>query len=104
MNLKYHLIILVVLLVAAFLGLSNPSEETYLARVSNDYTQYHINQEIPVEVLQHIGRSHRSTYLLFSTYDYQFGNVKVFYFGIANNIYYVGIQKQKKEENPIKVI
>jgi len=104
MNLKSHLTVLVLLLVLAFLSFSNPSEKTYLTRVSNDYMEYHIKVEIPVEVLEQIGKSNRSTYLLFSTFDYQFGGVKVFYFGVANNIYYVGMKRKTKEDRPIKMI
>ena len=104
MNLKNHLILLVFLLVLAFLSLSNPSEETYLTRVSDDYKEYHINADIPVEVLEQIGKSNRSTYLFFSTFDYQFGGIKIFYIGVANNIYYVGMQRSKKEDRPIKMI
>ena len=104
MNLKSRLFVLVFLLTLAILSLSNPSEKTYLTRVSNDYMEYHIKAEIPVEVLEQIGKSNRSTYLLFSTFDYQFGGIKVFYFGVANNIYYVGMKRKKKEDRPIKMI
>lgn len=104
MNLKNHLILLVLLLMLVFLSISNPSEKSYLTRVSNDYMEYHIKADIPVEVLEEIGKSNRSTYLFFSTFDYQFAGVKVFYLGVANNIYYVGMQRRKKEDRPVKIV
>jgi hypothetical protein len=87
-----------------FLFFSNPSERNYLTRVSNDYTKFHHYDEIPVEVLQQIGDSNRTTYLLFSTYDYQFGKMKVFYFGFANSIYYIGLKRNSKKERPLKIV
>jgi len=104
MNLKNHLIALTLLVILAFLSYSNPTEKTYLSRVSHDYQQYHINYHIPTDILQTVGLSNRSTYLLFSTYNYQFGDTKIFYFGVASNIYYVGLKRKKKEKNPIKIV
>ena len=103
-QLKNHLIALALLGSLAFLSFSNPTERTYLSRVSQDYKQYHADYDIPADVLQVVGRSNRSTYLLFSTYDYQFGDTKIFYFGVANQIIYMGSKKRKKEKNPIKIV
>jgi hypothetical protein len=97
-----HLIILFVFFTILFL--SNPSESTYLSRVSNDYAQYHHNMDISIEMLEHIGESNRTTYILFSTYDYKFGNMRVFYIGIANSIYYLGTKTKKRDRTPIKVV
>ena len=104
MKLFRHLHLLLMLLFFAFLSLSNPSETTYLQRVSDDYAQYHPKMDIPTEVLQQVGQSNRTTYLFFSTYDYRFGNMRVFYFGVANSVYYMGLQRKKKEKRPIKVV
>lgn len=103
-HIRIHLIALVLLVVLVVLSFSNPTESTYLSRVSDDYKQHHINYDIPAEVLQVVGKSNRSTYLLFSTYDYQFGNIKVFYFGVANHIFYVGTKRKKQEKNPVKIV
>jgi hypothetical protein len=104
MKLYKHFPLLILLCFFAFLVISNPSELTYLNRVSVDYAQYHPKMDIPTEVLQQVGQSNRTTYLFFSTYDYRFGNMQVFYFGVANSIYYLGLQRKKSERRPIKVV
>jgi len=101
---RKHIIILSLLVVMAFLSLSNPAEQSYLSRVSDDYKHYHLKAEIPAEVLQKVGQSNRSTYILFSTYDYRFGNVEIYYFGVASKIFYVGIKRATEKDDPVKVV
>jgi hypothetical protein len=104
MKILKHLHLIILFIFFAMLFLSNPSESTYLSRVSEDYAQYHQNMDISIEMLEHIGESNRTSYLLFSTYDYKFGNIRVFYIGIANSIYYLGTKTKKRDRTPIKVV
>jgi hypothetical protein len=104
MKLFKHLHLLALLLLLAFLSISNPSENTYLERVSDDYAQYHPKMDIPLEVLEQVGQSNRTTYLFFSTYDYRFGNMRIYYLGVANSVYYLGLQRKGQEKRPAKVV
>lgn len=104
MSLRKYFLFSISIVSLLLLFLSNPSETNYLTRVSDDYAKHHHNMDLPTEILQHIGASHRTSYFLFSTYDYEFGNMKVFYFGIANSIHYLGIQTKKRESKPFKVV
>lgn len=104
MKILKHLYLFIILIFLSLLFISNPSESTYLSRVSEDYAQFHHNKEITMKILEQIGQSNRTTYLLFSTYDYQFGNVRVFYVGVANSIYYLGSKTKKQDRKPIKVV
>lgn len=104
MNIKNFVLSFFCSIFFAFLFFSNPTESKYLARVSDDYAKHHDKMDLTTEILQQIGASHRTSYLLFSTYDFEFGNTKVFYFGIASSIHYLGIQTKKRETKPIKVV
>lgn len=104
MNLKRRLLLAGTLFLLSYLFISNPTESTYLSRVLDDYARYHENMDISVEMLQEIGESHRTTYFFFSTYDYRFADMKVFYFGVANSIYYVRLHRDDDKEGPVKFV
>ncbi|MEO1053135.1 MAG: hypothetical protein AAFX87_21060 [Bacteroidota bacterium] len=76
-------------IVILVLGLTNPNENRFLEKVAQDYGQFHGGMEIDEERLLKIGKSERSSYLIFSVYHYEFGNIGVAYFGIATNTIFV---------------
>ena len=79
-----------ILSVLIVLTLLNPSEERYLNRVAMDYGKIHEDMTIGAKELIQMGSSQKSNYVLFSTYTYTFGNLKVQYWGILNVIFYSG--------------
>jgi len=81
------------LVLLLFLFVTNPSESTFLEKVSTDYGQIHAGMNIGVNDLKEMGMSKRSSYLLFSMYQYQFGNIGVRYLGIAANTFFLGTYK-----------
>ena len=82
--------LIVVIAALITLLITNPSESKFLNRVSHDYGAVHKRQTLNKQALLMIGESHRKSYYLFSTYSYQFGNIKVDYVGIANTTIYMG--------------
>jgi hypothetical protein len=81
-------IALILLLIT--LTLTNPSEVRYLDRISDDYGQMHGGLEFSPDDLLKMGDGKRTTYGLFSHYEYSFGKIKVEYIGVAGSVYYLG--------------
>lgn len=78
--------------------LTNPSEEDYLDRVSMDYAAIHGGMKLSSDDLLRMGKSHRTNYLFFSTYEYEFGTIVVRYVGFALSTFQV--QSLRKESQP----
>lgn len=85
------------------LWLSNPAEFTYLEKVSKEYSKHHHRAEISNEVLKQIGESKRVNYILFSTFEYNFGEMNFYYVGFASYVYFMGL-KYEREDQPLKVV
>lgn len=85
-------------LFVAFLILSNPSEESFMKAVATDYGRIHNSQPLTAQMLRHLGKSSRQSYILFSRYDYQFGSIGVSYFGIGNMIFFTGSHGDTSKE------
>lgn len=82
--------VIVAAVVAAVLVVGNPSESNFLNTVAADYGSMHGGMELSTKELAHIGTSHYRSFLLFSVYEYEFGNISVSYFGIAFMMFYQG--------------
>jgi len=68
--------------------ITNPSEDDFLTRLGNDYGNMHHGTKVSNEMLKHMGKSKRTTYLLWSTFHYEFGNATADYYGVANIIFF----------------
>lgn len=78
------------------MALTNPSEEKFLTRVSQDYGAVHGGMQFSAAELQSMGESQRQSYFLFSRYDYRFGAIGVRYVGFMFSVFYV--ESYRKEE------
>lgn len=100
---KKHFPILLLILIIASLLFSNPNESRYLANIHRHYTSQYIESNLSTETIKQIGKHERVTYLLFSTYTYSLGKRKAYYFGIANNVFFLGSKRFSKPKEEIKV-
>lgn len=82
--------VIVIAVISAVLVAGNPSESTFLDTVAADYGSMHGGMELSTKELEHIGISRYRSFLLFSVYEYEFGNISVNYFGIAFMMFYQG--------------
>lgn len=101
---KKHSFILLVVVIAVSLFLSNPTQSTYLSKISYEFTSHHSEYEVPENALRKIGTHKRVSYLLFSTYTHRFGQSKMYYFGIANNVFYLGSRHFYHTASELKVV
>ena len=86
------------LIIAIVMTLLNPSEKQYLSRVAADYGQNHEGMSIGIKELMHYGSSQKSNYILFSAYSYEFGNMRVSYWGVLGIIFYSGSRSTASQE------
>ena len=94
-----------IVLLAVILFFSNPSESDFMEKIVEDYGQIHPGFELSASDLQKMGSTHYSSFLVYSTYAYEFGNIKVHYLGVFGSIHSLGFDQNekgdKKEEPPI---
>ena len=97
--------VVITLLLVGFLStlvITNPPESRYLAKIAADYGSGHTGSMMAIEQLQELGSGERTSYGLFSTYRYEFGNVGVSYLGIATYVIQINSYSReilKKQEN-----
>ena len=99
---KYIKVLLLAIL--AFLILGSPSESRFQMRLKKDFGSFHHGDlQLSVDDLNSIGQSNFQSYVLFSKYDYAFGNIGVSYIGIGFMIVYTGsdVKESSKKENEI---
>lgn len=94
-------VVLGILLLLIALIISNPSERHYLDRIMRDYGMKHPGLALNQKSLLHIGTSHRNSYLFFSNYTYQFGTIRVSYFGIGSFIFYLESSTEEPKSKPL---
>ena len=88
------------------LAMTNPTEENYLTRLGNDYGNMHHGTKVSNDMLKHMGKSERTSYLFFSTYHYAFGNATADYYGVGMSIFFKSSSYeplQKQEEKTISI-
>ena len=88
MNKLIKLLLVAVSLTLIFLIVTNPTEDKFLTRLGTDYGDIHHGTNVSNEILLHLGKSSRTSYILFSKYHYEFGNASADYFGIATLIFF----------------
>ncbi len=83
----------------------NPGERRYLEQVSADFGKIHHGISLSATQLASMGHSNYHNFLIASTYEYTFGNIKVSYAGIAFMTFYLGSsRKANPSSNPLKSI
>jgi hypothetical protein len=68
------------------LAITNPSEASFVNRLQKDYGNQHSGMSLTQDQLMSMGNSRYSSFLFFSQYEYQFGNIGVRYLGIGSFI------------------
>jgi hypothetical protein len=71
------------------LMLTNPSENAFLQKISEDYGAQHGGWSLDADDLTKIGSGERTTYFVLSTYSYEFGKISVTYLGIMGSVYFI---------------
>lgn len=89
----------ILFVIFGFLIGTNPMEKHFLDRLASDYSGIHAGMKINTTDLLEGGKSLKCNYLLFSTFNYQFGSIGVSYFGIAGTIFFTGSYRAEVREN-----
>ncbi|WMN10933.1 hypothetical protein QYS49_36560 [Marivirga salinae] len=89
------LLILAVLLV--------PSQSDYFQRLENDYRNTHHANLLNKELLRKVGEFEYRNRLLFSQFDYSFGNISVSYYGFLDIIFFKSSTIKEQESPEITV-
>jgi hypothetical protein len=71
------------------LGLSNPSQRHYQESIVAEFEKFHGGISISVDQLLEMGHGNRNSFFLFSTYQYEMGNIGVKYWGIAGQVFFI---------------
>ncbi len=100
----YPSIVLLFILLMATLVLTNPTEEEYFNQVVQDYAQNHDGFIITKVDLANMGQTQYKSNLIYSTYSYQFGNIKVAYWGILGSVFYSGFEKDEANLDSSKTV
>jgi hypothetical protein len=100
----YQYIVLLFTLMLASLVITNPTEEDYFNRIVKDYAQNHAGFIITKVDLANMGQTQYKSNFIYSTYSYQFGNIKVVYWGILGSIFYSGFEKDEAYLDSSKTI
>lgn len=79
--------------------LGNPPQGYYLRTLSEDFGSVHQGVTLGVSELQKIGTSSYHSYLLFSTYEYAFGTIKVKYLGLGFMTFYMGSNVSSNQDH-----
>ncbi|HKK39086.1 MAG TPA: hypothetical protein VJ949_06695 [Cryomorphaceae bacterium] len=88
---------IILLMGVIFLAVTNPSEEKFLHKVSADYGAIHGGMHFTPAQLLEMGSSQRQSWLIFSTYEYQFGTIGVRYVGFLFSVIHVESFREEKK-------
>jgi len=80
---------IVIIIGIIFMAVSNPSEQKFLEKVSSEYGAVHGGANFSTADLLQMGESRRQSYLIFSTYEYEFGTIGVRYVGFLFSVFHV---------------
>ncbi|MEQ8908859.1 MAG: hypothetical protein RIC95_06685 [Vicingaceae bacterium] len=92
------LIPLIPLFAFAILFISNPSQNSYQERLAKDFGQSHAGAKFSLLDLNKMGHSKHQSFLLFSTYQYEFGTIGVRYWGILGQTFFAGSYRKTEIE------
>jgi len=89
---------IVVALIIIGLGLSNPSQEQFQESIVKEFGQFHGGMTLTVDQLIEMGHGSRDSFFVFSTYQYEMGNIGVKYWGIAGQTFFIKSYQKKGSE------
>lgn len=94
------------ILLAVVLVFTKPTEADFFDQIVTEYSQIHPEFKLTAENLKEMGNTRYSSFVVYSSYAYQFGNIEVHYLGIFGGIYSLGYQNEhdkieSKESAPI---
>jgi hypothetical protein len=86
-------ILFILLILIGILVLTNPNRRDYLEEIADDFGSIHAGMELKASQLEMMGSVSHSSFLIFSTFQYQFGSIGVRYWGFGTMIFYLGSQQ-----------
>lgn len=90
---KLFLILISILIIAVLLV---PTQSDYFQRIQSDYEENHHLSSLDESMLKEFGDYKYQNRLIFSQFEYSFGNISVSYYGFFNII----IFKSSKNREP----
>ena len=100
MRLK-NILILITCVALIGLTLSNPSQEKFQKKLVDDFGQFHGGVSLSIDQIMSLGHGNRNSFFIFSTYQYEMGNIGVKYWGIAGQTIFIKSfrkDEQQKEQ------
>lgn len=91
---------IVIIIGIILMVVSNPSEQKFLEKVSSEYGAVHGGASFSAADLLQMGESRRQSYLIFSTYEYEFGAIGVRYFGFLFSVFHMESYRNEEELTP----
>jgi hypothetical protein len=76
-----------------------PKQEDYFHRVEKDFSRNHKGSVMDTEMLKELGDFNYQNSLIFSYFEYQFGNISVSYYGFFTIIIFNN-SEFKETKNP----
>jgi len=80
-----------------------PKKEAYFQRIAVDYGEIHHNSRLTSKVLMDIGDFEYHNRLLYSQFEYQFGNTSVNYYGFLNFIVFDTSEIISRKSPPVTI-
>lgn len=80
-----------------------PKKDAYFQRIAADYGELHQDSRLSAEALMEMGDFEYHHRLLFSHFEYQFGNISVSYYGFLTIIVFDKSQIRERESPQITV-
>lgn len=93
---KLLLLLLSILIIAVLLA---PSQSDYFQRLEFDLGEIHQSRSLNTELLMEMGDYEYRNRLIFSQFEYSFGNISVTYFGFFNIIFFE-TSKNRRTKSP----
>lgn len=102
----FKVLVILLLLLTSICIIKNPSEDDFMHQIVMDYSLSHPEFELTKSDLIKMGTTKYSSYLIFSTFSYRFGDIEVYYWGILGSIYSNGFKEnlQQKQNNKTVVV
>ncbi|WP_375577995.1 hypothetical protein ABWH96_13175 [Marivirga tractuosa] len=90
-------VLLFFILLLFLLVLLAPKQDAYFQRVANDYGDIHQSSKLSSDDLKELGSFEYHNRLLYSHFEYQFGNISVSYYGFLTFIIFEkSVYKEQK--------
>jgi len=97
---KLFLVLILILVIAVVLV---PNQADYFQRLENDFGQTHQSVILDIAALKEVGDFHHKHRLIFSEFNYSFGNISVSYYGFLNIIIFKNSTRAIQNNSKITV-